>query len=140
MLKCSVIGNIGADPEQRYSASGTPLLQFNVASNGRTRTPEGEWQDVTTWVRVRIAGNRAESLANHLRKGMRVYVDGRLEARPWTNQSGQPQAGLEIFADTIEFFSPRQQDDDYQPIRASVADERRQPKGQDDDADLDLPF
>src|SRR5262249_4670052 len=54
MLKATLIGNLGNDPEMRYSANGAPFLRFNVASNFRTRTPEGEWQDKTEWVRVTV--------------------------------------------------------------------------------------
>ena len=60
MLKATLIGNLGNDPEMRYSASGSPFLRFNVASNFRARTPEGEWQDRTEWVRVTVFGQRAE--------------------------------------------------------------------------------
>src|SRR6187200_823013 len=114
MLKASVIGNLGTDPELRYSPSGAPLLRVNVASNFRARTPEGEWEDRTEWVRVIIFGQRAESLAQHLKKGVRVFVDGRLEARPWTDRENRVRAGLEIVASDIEFTSTRQADDEEQ--------------------------
>ena len=112
MLKASVIGNLGSDPELRYSPSGAPSLRVNVASNFRARTPEGEWEDRTEWVRVIIFGQRAESLAQYLKKGMRVFVDGRLEARPWTDRENRVRAGLELVASEIEFTSTRQADDE----------------------------
>ena len=112
MLKASVIGNVGNDPELRYSPSGAPSLRVNVASNFRARTPEGEWEDRTEWVRVIIFGQRAESLAQYLKKGMRVFVDGRLEARPWTDRENRVRAGLEIVASDIEFTSTRQADNE----------------------------
>jgi len=115
MLKASVIGNLGTDPELRYSPSGAPSLRVNVASNFRARTPEGEWEDRTEWVRVIVFGQRAESLAQHLKKGTRVFVDGRLEARPWTDRENRVRAGLEIVASDIEFTSTRQADDEGQP-------------------------
>jgi single-strand DNA-binding protein len=111
MLKASIIGNLGNDPEMRYSANGAPFLRFNVASNFRARTPEGEWQDKTEWVRVTITGQRAESLSQYLKKGSRVYVDGRLEARPWTDQQGQVRAGLEVMANEVQFMSSRADDE-----------------------------
>src|SRR3954447_8598533 len=114
MLTASVIGNLGSDPELRYSPSGAPSLRVNVASYYRARTPEGEWEDRTEWVRVIIFGQRAESLAQHLKKGVRVFVDGRLEARPWTDRENRVRAGLEIVASEIEFTSPRQADDEGQ--------------------------
>ena len=111
MLKATLIGNLGNDPEMRYSASGSPFLRFNVASNFRARTPEGEWQDKTEWVRVTVTGQRAESLSQYLKKGSRVYVDGRLEARPWTDQQGQVRAGLEVIANEVQFMSSRADDE-----------------------------
>jgi single-strand DNA-binding protein len=111
MLKATLVGNLGQDPEMRYSAEGRPVLTFRVASNYRTRSPEGEWQDRTEWVRVRVVGQRAESLSQYLHKGSRVFVDGRLEARPWLNNQQQPQSGLEIFATDVEFMSSRSDDE-----------------------------
>src|SRR4051812_15473788 len=111
MLKASIIGNLGGDPDLRYSANGSPFLRLNVASNYRVRTPEGEYQDKTEWVRVTITGQRAESLGQYLKKGSRVYVEGRLEARPWTDQQGQVRAGLEVMANEVQFMSSRQDDE-----------------------------
>ena len=110
MLKATIIGNLGNDPDMRYAASGSPMLRFNVASNYRTRTPEGEYQDKTEWVRVTVTGNRAETLSQYLKKGSRVYVEGRLEARPWTDQQGQVRAGLEVLANEVQFMSSRADD------------------------------
>src|SRR4051812_27623449 len=126
MLKATLIGNLTNDPDMRYSASGSPLLRFNVASNYRTRTPEGEWQERVEFVRVTVLGQRAESLGNYLRKGTKVCVFGKLEARPWKDQQNQVRAGLEILADDIEFTSPRSPDFDTSdlPARVSTADEQ----------------
>lgn len=162
MLKASIIGNLGSDPEMRYSASGSPFLRFNVASNFRARTPEGEWQDRTEWVRVTVFGQRAETLSQYLKKGGRVYVEGRLEARPWTDQQGQVRAGLEVVANDVEFMSSRSDDearggggtggDDYgesaparqRPAPTNSGQPRPAPQSRpdaDDGADLeDLPF
>jgi len=140
MLKASVIGNIGGDPQLQFSPSGQPFLRVNVASNYRVRTPEGEWQERTEWVRVTVFGNRAETLAQHLRKGMRVYADGRLEARPWTDRAGAVRAGLEVTAGDVELAGQRQADDG-EPVRVSVADERPQQVPRQGDDDLsDVPF
>src|SRR5215213_11150207 len=111
MLKATIIGNLGSDPDMRYAAAGSPYLRFNVASNYRVRSPEGEWQDRTEWVRVTVFGQRAESLSQYLKKGMRVYVEGRLEARPWTDQQGQIRSGLEVTALDVEFMSSRADDE-----------------------------
>src|ERR687890_2296589 len=122
MLKASVIGNLGGAPELKYSASGQPTLRLNVASNYRARTPEGEWQDRTEWVRVTVFGQRVEALAPLLKKGMRVYADGRLEARPWTDRAGGVRAGLELIAGDVEFAGAHAPDVDTTdfPARAGV--------------------
>ena len=127
MLKARLIGNLGGDPEMRYSQSGSPFLRMNVAVNFRTRTPEGEWQDKTEWVRVTVTGKRAETLSQYLHKGSRVYVEGRLEARPWTGNDGAVKAGLEIMANDVEFMSSRQGEGDARssdPPITSDDDER----------------
>jgi single-strand DNA-binding protein len=152
MLKATLIGNLGNDPDMRYSANGSPLLRFNVASNFRTRTPEGEYQDRTEWVRVTVTGTRAESLSQYLKKGSRVYVEGRLEARPWTDQQGQIKAGLEVLANEVQFMSSREVTDDA-ILHTDPVEERQRPMPQGvavagrrgtavlDDDDLDgLPF
>ncbi len=141
MLKASVIGNLGGNPELKYSASGQPTLRMNVASNYRARTPEGEWQDRTEWVRVVVFGQRVETLAPLLKKGMLIYVDGRLEARPWTDRAGGVRAGLEIVAGDVEFTGPRQSNEDDHAPTASVADERPQQRPEAGNDDLeDTPF
>lgn len=137
MLNGNLIGNLGNDPELRYSASGSPFLRFNVACNGRVRDKDGQWADETTWVRVSVIGQRAETLSKHLAKGSRVYVDGRLEARPWTDQQGNVRAGLEIVANEVQFMSPRQEqpEGEWKPIQQKPAAVAA------DDGDLvDLPF
>ena len=139
MLNAQIIGNLGNDPEMRYAPSGTATLRFNVACNGRVKDQSGNWGDETTWVRVTVFGNRAETLGQYLKKGTRVFVSGRLEARPWTSQQGEVRAGLEVIASDVEFMSGRQQDDERpapvaarRPAAAAVLDEP--------DDDMSLPF
>ena len=111
MLKAALLGNLGSDPELRSSPDGQAFLRMNVASNYRARNQAGEWEDRTEWVRVTVFGRRAERLSQDLRKGSRVYVDGRLEARPWTDRQHQARAGLEVIADDVQFMSPRGDDE-----------------------------
>jgi single-strand DNA-binding protein len=107
MLNASIIGNLGSDAEIKYSQNGSPMLRCNVAANFRAKSVEGDWEERTEWVRVTVFGARAESLCDYLKKGTKVYAQGRLEARPWTTKDGDIRAGLELVADTVEFFSPR---------------------------------
>ena len=148
MLKAVLIGNLGSDPDLRYSPEGRAFLRMNVACNSRVRSPEGEWQDHTEWVRVTVFGQQAERLSQYLRKGSKVYVDGRLEARPWTDQQHQVRAGLEVIASDVQFMSPRAEGEaaqelGRQTVAATAGAEPNAGAGQarDLDAELeDLPF
>jgi single-strand DNA-binding protein len=96
VLKATIIGNLGNDPDLRYSANGSPLLRFNVAANYRTRTPEGEYQDRAGWVRVTVPGTRAEGLSPYLKKGSRVLCRGAPRSstldRPAGSDPGRPRS------------------------------------------------
>lgn len=135
MLKAQILGNLGNDPELRYSASGQAFLRFNVAANFRARGQSGEWEDRTEWVRCTVFGNRAEALGGLLKRGQRVYCDGRLEARPWTDRENQLRAGLELLADTVELAGDRPEGSGA-PARAGGNGQGRQPAGDDDN----VPF
>lgn len=140
MLKAVLIGNIGAEPDMKYTPAGQALLQMNVASNYRVRSQSGEWTDKVEWVRVTVFGKRAESLSTLLHKGMRIFADGRLEARPWTSREGDVRAGLEMIASDVDFMSPRQDDGYAHPTNTvnAPATAARQPGGY---SDLeDVPF
>lgn len=111
MQKAQIIGNLGQDPDMRYSQNGVPLLRFSVASNRRRKDAQGQQYDETTWFRVTVSGNRAEALNNILHKGMKVFVMGNLSASPWVSERDDTlNAGMEIFADEVQFMSTREQD------------------------------
>lgn len=135
-MQLGVIGNLGADPELRYTQDGSPLCRFNVAASFGVRRPDGEWENKTEWVQVTIFGKRAETLPGILSKGMRVYVSGRLQVRPWTDRSNEPRAGLQLAADTVEVMSsPRQRDDSDDDLT-----EAERSGVDDDDLTRGLPF
>ena len=93
-------------------------------------------------VRVTVFGRRADTLSQHLTRGMRVSCDGRLEARLWMDRTNSPRAGLEIVAGDIEFSGVRREDDDRAELRGSVVGERPWPEARVDDGDdlENLPF
>lgn len=107
-IQAQIIGNIGADAEVKYAASGTPMLQFNVACNYRERNRDGENVDRTEWVRVTMLGKRGDAIGQYLTKGVKVFVTGALKARPWTTEGGEVRSGLELLANEIEFMSSRE--------------------------------
>src|SRR5215210_3659816 len=102
LCKVMIIGNLGADPEMRYTPNGRPVTQFNVAVNQSTKNQQtGEWVEATDWFRVSVWGDRAERAAENLRKGSRVLVDGRFRTREYETKDGRKGISLEITADTV---------------------------------------
>ncbi len=113
--KVIVIGNLGRDPEMRYMPDGTAVTNFNVATNRRwTDKASGQPVDETTWFRVSVWRNQAETANQYLSKGSKVLVEGRLKPdanggpRTWTAQDGTVRASFEITADTVRFLSGRE--------------------------------
>jgi len=95
--KVIIVGNAGRDAEMRYSASGQPQTQFSVATS-RSFKKDEEWQEETTWFNVTVWGNRAESAANNIKKGSKVYVEGRLRTYE-VEKEGVKQYRWEVVAD-----------------------------------------
>ena len=102
--KMTVIGNVGSDPEMRYTPSGVPVTSFTVATNYRYNTREGESREETEWFRV-VAWNRLAEVCNqYVTKGMRVYAEGRLKSDTWVGNDGQTRFRNEINANTVKFL------------------------------------
>jgi single-strand DNA-binding protein len=105
MNKIMVIGNLGSDPEMRYTPNGQPVTNFNVATNYRYTGADGEQRDETEWFRVSVFGRQAESCNQYLAKGRKVYVDGRLKSRTYQDRNGETRVSLEISAFDVKFLS-----------------------------------
>ena len=102
LCKLMFIGNLGRDPEMRYTPSGRPVTQFTVAVNQSTKNQQtGEWTEETDWFRVSVWGDRAERAAEQLRKGNRVFVEGRFKSREYETQDGQKRVSLDVTADQV---------------------------------------
>ncbi len=127
--KCMIIGNLGRDPEMRYTPSGQAVTQFTVATNRRWRGQNDEWQEETEWFRVVVWGQQAERTAERLRKGNKVYIEGRIQTRQWEDQSGQKRYTTELVANTVTSLERRERDegdvpppDDARPGPSATAD------------------
>ena len=112
--KLVIVGNLGTDPEMRYTPSGQAVTNFNVATNRRYTSSDGNQVDETTWFRVSVWGKQAESTNQYLKKGNKVLVEGRLNPDRetggpllWTRKDGTSAASFEITADTVRFLTPR---------------------------------
>ena len=108
MNKVLLIGNLGRDPEMKYTPQGTPITTFSVAVTRRRKTPEGEWKDETEWFRIIAWQKLAEQCNEYLRKGSKVYIEGRLQTREWQGQDGQNRQIVEVVANDMVMLDSRQ--------------------------------
>ena len=99
--KMTLIGNVGTDPEMRYTPNGNPVTSFTVATNRRYTTAEGEQREETEWFTVSAWNRLGETINQYLTKGRRVYVEGRLKSSTWTGNDGETRFRNEITANQI---------------------------------------
>jgi single-strand DNA-binding protein len=145
--KIMLIGNLGRDPEMRYTPSGRPVTQFSVAVSNSKPDGQGGWVDEgTDWYRVSVFGDRAERAAEQLRKGNRVFVEGRFKTREFEGNDGQKRTSLDVTADNVISLDRKGRDDDGAfagaPAAAAAGSGGGAPaRPASDDTDLDdLPF
>lgn len=106
--KAIVVGNLGRDPEVRYSANGTAITNVTVATSDVWKDKQtGENQERTEWHRIVFFGRLAEVAGEYLKKGSQIYVEGRLQTRKWQDQSGQDRYTTEIVANEMQMLGGR---------------------------------
>src|SRR5210317_1816237 len=105
--KVILIGNLGADPEIRYTQSGTPVVNFRIATTERWKNQEGQQQEQTEWHNIVAWRRLAEICGEYLSKGSRVYIEGKLQTRKWQDQNGNDRYSTEIVANDMKMLSPR---------------------------------
>jgi single-strand DNA-binding protein len=113
--KAMIIGNLGRDPEMRYTPGGQAVTQFTVAVNRNFRGQDGEWQEETEWFRVVAWGQTGERAAENLRKGGKVYVEGRIQTRQWEDNTGAKRYTTELIADRVTNLERRPRSEDGDP-------------------------
>jgi single-strand DNA-binding protein len=107
--KVIILGRLGQDPDVRTTASGTQVVNLNVATNELGRADEqGNRSDITEWHRIVLFGRTAEVASQYLRKGSQVYIEGRLQTRKWQDQNGQDRYSTEIVGNEMQFIGGRQ--------------------------------
>jgi single-strand DNA-binding protein len=103
--KVILIGNLGRDPELRYTPGGQPVANFSIATSESWNKKDGSGREERTeWHRIVAWGRTAELCAQYLSKGRAVYIEGRLQTREWENKEGQKQRTTEIVANTVQFI------------------------------------
>jgi single-strand DNA-binding protein len=105
--KVMLIGNLGRNPEMRFTPSGKPVTSFSLATNRNWVSADGERHDETEWFNVVAWGNLAEICNQHLSKGQKVYVEGRLQTRSWEDENGQKHFRTEVVANEMIILTGR---------------------------------
>ncbi len=134
--KVILVGNLGKDAELRYTAGGSPVATVRLATTDRFKDKDGQWQDQTEWHSVVIWGKTAESLAEYLRKGKQIYVEGRLQTRSWDDREGKKRYTTEVKADKIVLLGGRSPGTEREEPPAPAEPARDTPEVTDDD----IPF
>ena len=107
MNKIMLIGNLGKDPEMNYTPSGVALTKFSLAVNRVTKTPTGEKQKETDWFNIVVWRQLAETCNKYLHKGSKVYIEGRLTQRKYTDKNGIDRWMVEVMANDMEMLTPK---------------------------------
>ena len=105
--RVTLVGRLTRDPELRHLPSGSPVLEFGLAVNGRQQDSGGQWVDKPNFFDVKVYGNQAEFLSQYLQKGRRVGIDGRLDWRSWEAQDGTKRSKVDVVAQTVQFLDSR---------------------------------
>ncbi|HEX9078181.1 MAG TPA: single-stranded DNA-binding protein [Desulfuromonadaceae bacterium] len=105
--KVMLIGNLGKDPEVRYTPSGQAVASFNLATSEKFKNKNGEWEERTEWHRVTLWSRLAEIAGEYLSKGKTVYIEGRLQTRKWQDNSGNERYTTEIVGEKMQMLSPK---------------------------------
>ncbi|UCD10138.1 MAG: single-stranded DNA-binding protein [Dehalococcoidales bacterium] len=127
-----IIGNLGSEPEMRFTPNGRPVTSFSAATNRRYTTSEGERREETEWFTVVTWGRLAEQCNQFLSKGRLVYVEGRLRTHSWEGQDGQKRYRNEIIADRVSFLDRQ--------ASAPLSEDKSVESGIDDIEPDDIPF
>ena len=145
--KVIILGNLGADPELRYTNSGTAVANFRIATNDRWTDKGGESQERTEWHSIVAWAKLGEICGKYLKKGRPVYIEGRLQTRSWEDQSGNKRYTTEIIAQTMQMLGGRGDaaaagggDWDSAKAQGGGAELPEIPVNTSGNADDDLPF
>ena len=136
LIKVILIGNLGQDPEARFTPQGTAVTNLSIATNESWKDQSGEMQDRTEWHRVVMYGRMAETASEYMKKGQMVFVEGRLHTREWEDQNQIKRKTTEIRCDNFTMLGKRSD----APTGQSQGSMSSSPSAPDSEVDDDLPF
>ena len=105
--KVMLMGNLGKDPEVRYTASGQAVASFSIATSERYKSKSGDWEEKTEWHNIVLWGKQAETAKDYLSKGKTVFIEGRLQTRKWQDKDGRDRYTTEIVGDRMQFVGAK---------------------------------
>ena len=137
-----ILGNVGRDPEVRYTPSGTAVCSLSVATSRSWKNKDsGEKQEETEWHRIAFYDRLAEIAGEYLRKGSSVYVEGRLKTRKWQDKDGKDQYTTEVIAEQMQLLGGREQQEERQPAPKQQQKPAAKPSNKQlSDMDDDIPW
>lgn len=132
--KVILIGNLGKDPDLRYTPNGTAVASFSLATNERWKDKEGNYQDRTEWHRIVAWSKLAETVGEYLKKGSQVFIEGKIRSRTWEDQNGVKRTTTEIVANNLVMLGKRE------GVSSTDMVEPPAPSGDEMTSTDDLPF
>ena len=137
--KVMLIGNVGQDPELRYTPDGNPVANFSIAVNRRRRVGE-EYKDETEWFNIVCFSRTAENVNQYLTKGQKVYVGGRFQSSEYVGQDGNQRKSFEVIANEVTFLSTKNEADSINQNTAQSTEKQEASTTDNEDEDKDLPW
>ncbi len=122
--KIMLIGNLGRDPELQVTSDGTPFTRFSLAVSRTYKTANGEKREETEWFNVVAWRQLAETCERYLHKGSKVYIEGRLQQRKYTDKNGIERSGVDVIASDMEMLTPKAASSGSEGYAAGSADDR----------------
>ena len=137
--KVMLIGNVGQDPELRYTPDGNPVANFSIAVNRRRRVGD-EYKDETEWFNIVCFSRTAENVNQYLTKGQKVYVEGRFQSSEYVGQDGNQRKSFEVIANEVTFLSTKNEADSINQNAAQSKKNQSLSATDSEDEDKDLPW
>ena len=116
-----ILGNLGADPEVRYTQSQLAICSLRIATNDRRKNSDGEWIDETEWHKVTVFGKQAENCAQYLKKGRQAFIEGKIKTSKWQDKEGNDRYTTEIIANNVQFVGSKSGGASYEAPKGAPA-------------------
>ncbi len=137
--KVMLIGNVGQDPELRYTPDGNPVANFSIAVNRRRKIGD-EYKDETEWFNIVCFSRTAENVNQYLTKGQKVYVEGRFQSSEYVGQDGNQRKSFEVIANDVTFLSTKSEAESINQNTTQNQENAESKSVDSDDEDKDLPW